>query len=246
MRVKSNFLKRMGALALAAGVVFGALALCGQPASAAAGFEVTDKNYEKTYKQDNGTVYFEAKGTFPVLTDQSAVAKKINQALKKERSQWIKQTKDEAKAANVDVLPSMNASDEIIYEVTENDGKYFSVLMSGYDYQGGAHGMPYRIPLTFDAKTGKKLTAANLLGTTRSKMNAKVRNLYLKKYDKEGINAGFYGEGKSGRAVLKKALAKMDFNNAFYVKKGKAVFYAEPYALGPYASGYIETSAAVR
>lgn len=249
MRAKSIFFKRLGAMALAAGIVFGALAVNAQPVSAAAGFQVVDKKYEKTYKQNDGTVYFEAKGVFPVIKDDSAAAKKINQVLTKTKNQWIKDAKKKASDANVTPLPSFNASDEIRYEVTSNNGKYFSVLMSGYDYEGGAHGMPYRIALTFNAKTGEKLTAAKLLGTTKAKLNAKVRRLYLKKYDKEGVDAGFYQglvSGKSDRDALKESLTPMDFNNAFYVKDGKAVFYANPYDLGPYASGFIEVSATVK
>lgn len=249
MRAKSIFLKRLGAMALAAGIVFGALAVNTQPVSAAAKFKVADKKYEKTYKQDDGQVYFEAKGVFPEIKSNSKAAKKINQELKKAKTEWIKQSKEKAPGSNVTPLPSMNASDEISYEVTSNDGKYFSVLMSGYDYQGGAHGMPYRIVLTFNAKTGEKLTAAKLFGTTKAKLNAKVRNLYLKKYDKEGVEAGFYegfASDKSDRDALKDNLAPMDFNNQFYVKDGKAVFYANPYDLGPYAAGYIEVSASAK
>ena len=118
--------------------------------------------------------------------------------------------------------------------------------MSGYDYEGGAHGSPYRIALTFDAKTGQKLTAAKLFGTKKERLNEKVRRLYLAKYDKEGINAGFYtsmNKDKSDREYLKENLAQIDFNQAFYIKDGKAVFYAEPYAVGPYAAGFIEVSA---
>lgn len=255
MRAK-EFFKRLGAVALAFGVVFGALATDVQPASAATGFQVADTKYEKSYKMDDGKVYFKAKGTFPVIKDNSTAAEKINRELTKEKNKWIKETKKEASDAKADFdfiladeevpVPEWNASDEITYEVTSNDGKYFSVLMSGYLFQGGAHGSPYRVAMTFDAKNGKKLTAAKLLGTTKAKMNAKVRRLYLKKYDKEGIEAGFYGEGKNGRNALKKALAPMDFNDSFYVKDGKAVFYVYPYELGPYAAGFIETSAAVR
>lgn len=249
MRAKSIFMKRLGAMALAAGIVFGALAANTQPVSAATKFQVADTKYEKTYKLDDGKVYFEAKGVFPVIKDNSKAAKKINQELKKAKTAWIKETKEKASGSNVESLPSTNASDEISYEVTSNDGKYFSVLMSGYDYQGGAHGMPYRETMTFDAKTGQKLTAAKLFGTTKAKLNSKVRNLYLKKYDKEGVEAGFHTglvEGKSDRDVLKENLAPIDFNNAFYVKNGKAVFYANPYDLGPYAAGFIEVSASVK
>lgn len=258
MRAKSIFLKRLGAMALAAGIAFGALAVNVQPVSAATGFKVTEKKYEKTYKLDDGKVYFEAKGVFPEIKNKTKAAKKINQELKKQKNEWIKQTKKNAVDAKGDFdlwaadadfpMPEWNYSDDISYKVTNNDGKYFSVLMSGYDYTGGAHGMPYRIALTFDAKTGEKLTAAKLLGTTKAKLNAKVRKLYLKKYDKENKNADnvFYGEGASGREELQLALKPMDFNESFYVKNGKVVFYVHPYDLGPYASGFIEVSASMK
>ena len=260
MTAKNNFLKKLGAVALASGMVFGALSVGVRPVSAATKFKVADTKCEKTYKLDNGKVYFEAKGAFPEIKGNTKAAAKINQELKKAKSSWIKQTRKAAAEAKSDFefwqkdpetsMPEWNYSDDLSYEITSNDGKYFSVLMSGDDYTGGAHGMPYRITLTFDAKTGEKLTAAKLFGTTKAKLNAKARNLYLKKYDKEGIEAGFYGDdelsGKSGRDILKNTLAGMNFNNAFYVKDGKAVFYADPYVLGPYAGGFIEASATVK
>lgn len=258
MRAKSKFFKKLGVVALAAGIAFGALAVNVQPVSAATGFKVAEKKYEKTYKLDDGKVYFEAKGLFPEIKNKTKAAKKINQALVKERTDWIKQSKKKASDAKGDfdffasetegVMPEWNYSDEITYEVTNNDGKYFSVLMSGYDYTGGAHGMPYRINLTFNAKTGEKLTAAKLLGTTKAKMNEKVRKLYLKKYDKQNGSGEleFFGDGTTGRETLKTALKPMDFNNSFYVKNGKAVFYVYPYDLGPYAAGFIEVSANVK
>ena len=260
MRAKSIFMKRLGAMALAAGIVFGALAANTHQVSAATKFQVADTKYEKSYKLDDGKVYFEAKGVFPVIKDNSKAAKKINQEMKKAKTAWIKETKKEASDAKSDFdlmladdavqMPEWKYSDDITYEVTSNDGKYFSVLMSGYDFRGGAHGSPYRVTMTFDAKTGQKLTAAKLFGTTQAKVNAKVRNLYLKLYDKKGIEAGFYGDdefsGKKGRDILKEKLASMDFSNAFYVKNGKAVFYANPYDLGPYAAGFIEVSATVK
>lgn len=256
MKAKSHFFKKLGALALACGVVFGALTMGAQPAEAAAKIKVADTSYEKSYKLDDGKVYFEAKGVFPKIKSSSKAAKKINQELTKEKNKWISNTKkQEADAKDMFAsmaaddtisMPEWTASDDIRYEVTNNDGKIFSVLMSGYEFQGGAHGMPYRIAMTFDAKTGEKLTAAKLFGTTKSKLNAKVRKLYLEKYDKEGIEAGFYGEGESGRDTLKKTLSSMNFNNAFYVKDGNAVFYANPYDLGPYAAGFIEVSTPVK
>ena len=256
MSAKSIFFKRLGAMALTAGIVFGALAVNAQPVSAAEKFKVADTKYEKSYKLDDGKVYFEAKGVFPEIKSNTKAAKKINQELKKVKNEWIRQSKKEASDAksffdsvnaNEEVpMPEWNSSDVITYEVTNNDGKYFSVLLSRYLYEGGAHGSPYRVAMTFDSKTGEKLTAAKLLGTTKAKMNAKVRSLYLKKYDEESTESEFYGEGESGRAALETALKPKDFNDSFYVKNGNAVFYVYPYELGPYAAGFIEVSAPVK
>lgn len=258
MKAKSRFLRRLGAAALAAGVIVGALALNVQPASAADKFEVKKEKYEKNYTLKDGTTYFETSYEYPVISGNSAAAKKINDSITKQRKVWVQA----AKAASSEYEKEMKEylknypddrawiySDEVSYTVTTNDGKYFSVLMSGYLFTGGAHGMPYRICATFDAKTGEKLTAANVLGTTKDKLNKKVKNLYLKKYDKKGAEAGFYTDsydGTSGREVLQKNLKKMNFNNAFYMKKGKLVFYVDPYALGPYAAGFIEVSTGVK
>lgn len=260
MRAKSDFFKRLGAAALAAGIAFGALAVNAQPVFAAGGFEVNDIQYEETYKLDDGKVYMEVKGTFPEITAETEAAEKIKQELEKTKTDWVKQSEKKAADAKADFdhwakdanfpVPAWNYSDEITYKVTNNDEKYFSVLMSGYDYTGGAHGMPYRIALTFNAKTGEKLTAAKLFQTTKKKLNAKVRKLYLKKYDKVNKNKNednvFYGEGASGRKVLQTALKPMNFNESFYVKNGKAVFYVYPYELGPYAAGFIEVSSTVK
>ena len=78
-------------------------------------------------------------------------------------------------------------------------------MLSGYTYEGGAHGNPYRSCLTFDSETGKKLTAANVFGISKKQLNDKVHKLYLAKFDKN-----------------------------------------DPYALGPYAAGYIQVSAVIK
>lgn len=258
MRAKNMFLKKFGVAALAAGVMIASLAICAKPASAAAKLKVSEKKYEKTYKLDDGTVYYELSFAYPVVSGTKA-ADKINQEITRQRKAWLKEAKSKETdyeasykeyldylKTSEDEARTWTNSDQVSYDVMTNDGKYFSVLMSGYEYTGGAHGMPYRIAMTFDAKTGEKLTAAKILGTTEKKLNAKVRNLYLKKYDKQGAEAGFYGEGTEGRNTLKEALKPMKFNDAFYVKNGKLVFYVYPYELGPYAAGFIETSASIK
>ena len=76
------------------------------------------------------------------------------------------------------------------------------------------------------------------MGISKQKVNDKVRSLYLQKYDKTK-GEEFLGS----RAEVKKVLDQIDFNeDHYYVKNGKLRFYVEPYAVGPYAAGYIEVA----
>lgn len=54
------------------------------------------------------------------------------------------------------------------------------------------------------------------------------------------------GDAKAERKTLQDNLKNLNFNSNFYVKNGKAVFYAEPYAVGPYAAGFISVSATIQ
>ena len=186
-------------------------------------YTVGKSKYAKDYKLKNGRVYFSVTGTFPTIKDDSEAANKINEALNKEKKSlidgWKKYAptyKEEYKLfleeeKKDDVTINWTYSDEITYKVTANNDQYFSVILSGYLYMGGAHGDPYRECLTFDAQTGKKLTATKILGLNKKQLNAKVRKLYLAKWDKKGEDAGFYPAYKDGRKELKERLKDMDF-----------------------------------
>lgn len=257
MKGTKMLLKRFGAFALTAGLVLGTLAVTAQPAAAAAKFKFTTQSYTKQYKMDDGTVYYETTAKLPKLKGSSDAVKKINKALTKTKKEWIASAKtkvDEYQEQYEEILEYNKDAespipwyfgDSLDYTVTANNKDYFSVLMEGYEFTGGAHGMPYRICLTFDASTGKKLSAAKLLGVKASKVNDRVSAMYLAKYDKEGVYAGFYA-GDDEREMLENGLKNLDFKDRYYVKGKKVVFFSYPYDLGPYASGFIEVSATAK
>lgn len=260
MSVK-NVCKKLGALALAAAMIAGTWAVSAQPVSAATqeNYQVDEVSYEKDYKLKNGTVYFSVEGKFPQITDNSASADKINQALTKEKNKIVRQWKKNASEYKKEYSSMLKDAkknkyeigwtygDSIDCEVEANDGNYFSVVLTGYLFTGGAHGSPYRVCMTFDAQTGEKLTAARLFGISKAKLNQQVKNLYLEKCDKAGKKAdNYFYASDDVRATLQENLKNMDFNNAFYVKSnGKVVFYADPYAVAPYAAGFVEVSTTV-
>lgn len=209
------------------------------------GLELTTKTQKKEYKTKEGRIYKQISFEYPVAQADSEAAQTFNAFYKKLRTKWKKAALEDLKEAKEVVAqiddPERYYTDEVICEITSIDENYISVLQSGYVYTMGAHGTPYRYTYIFDAKTGKKVSAANLLGMTKKQLNNKVRSLFLKKFDKTAgkENHPFYED----RTNVKTTLDKMDFNaNLYYLKNGKIRFYADPYAVGPYAAGFIEVA----
>lgn len=203
------------------------------------------KTYAKEYKTADGKVYKEVSFSYPYAKGSSQAAKELNQFYKKLLNKWKEAVKENLKDAKSLVEESKDSEnhygDQVSYKITSNDDQYVSVLQSGYEYTMGAHGMPYRYTYIFDAKTGKKVSAASILGISKNQLNQKVRNLFLKKFDnaKKDGDTMFYQD----RSEVKATLDKMDFNeNLYYLKNGKLRFYADPYAVGPYAAGFIEVA----
>ena len=200
---------------------------------------ITRKTYQEEFKTEDGQVYKEISYEYPVAEGSSDAAKAFNKFYKNLRTKWIaaaKEDLEEAKEAVLATESDAHYADEVTCEITSSDDKYICVLQSGYAYSMGAHGTPYRFSYIFDASTGKKVSAASILGMTKAQLNKKVRSLYLKKFDKTEV---FY----LNRKDVENALEKMDFNqNLSYLKNGKMRFYADPYVLGPYAAGFIEVA----
>lgn len=208
------------------------------------GLKLTTKTYKKEFKTAQGTVYKEISYEYPVAEGNSEAAQAFNKFYKNLRTKWLKAAKEnleDAKELVADREDDIHYGDSVTCEITNNDENYISVLQSGYVYEMGAHGMPYRYTYIFDTKTGKKVSAANLLGFTKKNLNKKIRNLYLKKFDKAEAEEDqiFY----PNKDEVEKALSEVDFNkNLYYLKNGKIRFYVNPYVVAPYAGGFIEVA----
>lgn len=201
---------------------------------------VTIETYEHNYVTEEGGVYKETAFAYPSVAGDSDAAQAINKFYRSLFNKWKKATEKNLKDAK-EVFglreDGLCYADEVSCEITSQDENYISFLQLGYDYQLGAHGMPYRYSYIFDVKTGKKVSASKILGISKKELNDKVRKLYLKKYDK---NSEMFYEGRDG---LKEALGKIDFNqNKYYIKNGKIRFYVDPYAVAPYAAGFVEVA----
>lgn len=209
---------------------------------------ITKKTYSHEFKTKQGVIYKKISYEYPVANDDSPAADAFNGFYQKRRKEWIKNAKNNLKDAKQDVTqhkdsPAMHYADEVTCEFVQN-GQYISVLQSGYDYTLGAHGMPYRIAYFFKTDTGENISAAQILGISKKELNSQVSDLFWKKYKKlkDSKKSPFYNTAIASEKSLKGALKKMDFSDSCYLKNGKLRFYADPYALGPYAAGFIEVA----
>lgn len=222
-----------------------------QDTGTAEGLEITMETYQNSYKAEDGEVYKEVSFEYPVAAGDSEAAKAFNKFYKNVFAKWKKETEKDLAEAEETVeavrqyADGRRYTDKVACEITSSDADYISVLQAGDDYRLGAHGSPYRYTYIFDARTGRKVSAAKVLGLSKAKLNDKVRKLYMKEYDK------VYGTDEfpyvADREEVQKVLEGTDFNkNLYYLKDGKVHFYVYPYEIAPYAAGFVEVAVKVK
>lgn len=201
--------------------------------------KVTTKSFEKEYKDEDGQVVFKASFQQPVLEGNTKAIKKINKTYSDLLKNYKATIKDNVKTAKEDKKARGDEEDSFIpYEdavemqVTYNKNGIICILLNGYEYWGGAHGMPYRVPHTFDLNTGKELTVKDILKGSDKTINKRIENAFLKLI-KNNPDEYFKDAEKSIKNTEGKDLP-------FYLSKTAMVFYRYPYDIGPYASGYAE------
>lgn len=116
------------------------------------------------------------------------------------------------------------------FKVLLNDGQYLTLEITGFTYQGGAHGNPSAAVATFDTKTGKQLTLDDLVADKASFQSmAEVEFRYTRSdiFQPTDGNEPFEFD-----SITPFALAQ----NYGLVQEGMYMHYI-PYEVGPYAIG---------
>ena len=121
----------------------------------------------------------------------------------------------------------------IEYETKYNRGGLLSLVLTVYEFLGGAHGMTYLIPLNVDLTTGRYLTFADLFpdGDSRRRM-AEVVDARIKA-EPEIFFIDAFDE------------AMFHPEQHFYFADGEIVVFFDLYDIAPYASGIQEFSLSV-
>lgn len=110
--------------------------------------------------------------------------------------------------------------------------RFISFTQQEYDYSGGAHGMPYWVPHTFDLHTGEELGLSFFVANEQEEFKNIVTEQFIKMYD---VDPEWYWDD-----AIETVRERVDFDSPFYLKEDGLVIYFGPYDLAPYAAGFVE------
>ena len=115
------------------------------------------------------------------------------------------------------------------------DGTYVSFIQEGYDYSGGAHGLPYWEGYTFNLDTGERLLLMDILSNTEDELKDIVTKYFAEKIDENPSE--FWADAKE--AVHDTiSLETTDF----VLTEDGICFYMHPYSISAYAAGFQEVT----
>ena len=197
--------------------------------------------YERTYSRTMPDVLLtETDLEWLQVDERFAGADKINRYLEEEQNKNI-----EYENGNVEWMEEMieeygedgishSSYSSTLSEIAYFDGRYVSFCQQEYDYQGGAHGMPLWIGLTFDLETGEKLSLPDVIANSEEELNSIVTEYFA-----EYINGNPEEFWEDALDIVRDEIC---FESDFYLTEDGIKFYFHPYALSSYAAGFPEVT----
>ena len=119
-------------------------------------------------------------------------------------------------------------------EMTYFDGHYLSFYQLEDDYQGGAHGILYQKPYTFDLQTGDRLKLDDIVADSQEELKDIVTEYFAEMIQ---LQPEYY---------LKDAMDTVrdwtGFESSFYLTEDGIRFFLPPYAIACFAAGFQEVT----
>lgn len=193
---------------------------------------------------ETGLSNAEVKVTMPQLTMRSMEAGKINEELlafyTKEFEIGLSGAGDDIEYQNgIDKEEEepihYDYSYETGYQVTFMNEKYVSILANGYEYAGGAHGMPVRTDLIFNLETGERVSGDTLFALS----DEQVQTLKVEAYKELFAQSE---EGEYWEDAISIVEDVSEETGQYYLTDEGVTFYYHPYTLAPYAAGFVEVT----
>lgn len=138
-----------------------------------------------------------------------------------------------------DTLPLEYASERTA-RVERIDSRVLSMVYNTYSYTGGAHGNYAELAYNFDTESGERITL-DTLSADPDALTAFLREYITKLYteDADGYYSANIYEDLTVDAE-NNPIADLVRDSVLYFNNEGMVFFAQPYEIGPYASGIIE------
>lgn len=194
-------------------------------------------------QSENGLANGQVTVTMPQLTMRSAAAGKVNEQLLafygaayEEGLPIGEKDMETQQEVNQEMGEDLyyDYTYEVGYQVTLLNDKYLSILADGYEYAGGAHGMPFRTPLIFWMETGEQVKGEELFALSEEQF----REIKLEAY-KELFAQSEEDYWENALLIVEE---NTEFDSGYYLTEEGVTFYYEPYILAPYAAGYVEVT----
>ncbi len=148
-------------------------------------------------------------------------------------------------AAKKEGYPFRRYSYDQMWDVTANLPAVLVLESNGYEFTGGAHGMPFTASLIWDRAAGKRLATGDILDKNRLTLTARdsfCAELNRQREEKRG--APVDPAAKDGIAEFNQCPVLAEHEIIPLSRKGKALDIVRvvigPYAAGPYAEGSYE------
>lgn len=170
------------------------------------------------------TVAYETDINFPTVSGCDSKAQDdLNQYI----SDAINQSSKDVKFTDPDLTVGKNTL-TLDFKVILNTKKFISILISGYEYLGGAHGMNIFIPINYDMVNNKELSIADIGKTTFiNKLSAYSIPALKEKLNDSSLDSTI----ESGASAIAENFG------VFNVSKEGLIITFTDYQIGPYALG---------
>ena len=146
-------------------------------------------------------------------------------------------------AEDTNIVSDTFTIDFHINDVKLISSHFLGIYEDGYEYSGGAHGYPYYSQQLFDLNTGDYIEFANIYNGTEAHLKDVVATAAMEDHNRKSEENGGYSDyfGESAKEVYMDVSDYTTINTLLgtFEDDGYHVLFP-PYAVGPYASGYIE------
>ena len=183
-----------------------------------------------TLKPTKTNSYTETNISYPVISglDNAEAEVAINKAFKAHAQTYLEQTQKQAKELGAPPKDSaIQYEMDSGYKITYNRNGVLSVVVTDYEYLGGAHGGSTQTGMTFSLKDGKQIQLSDLL---------KSNSNYRKDIDKI-INTQM---NKNKDLYFADSFKGIAANQGYYLTDSGITLYFQQYDLAPYAAGMPE------